>query len=316
MRNVYSSADRKGDEICGEKLCPSAVVHVDLDSASAIFAAHGWSHSFDSDPLFETGLSNALDFLNNAAIKGTLFVIARDLEDSRKRELLREAVRQGHEIASHTLTHRKLTALNREEKRREIFESRERLSKELAVEVRGFRAPGFALDREALEMIAEAGYDYDSSLFPSASFARSVGLQNLSASPQRPLMNHQLLELPLPSHSPLPLPFHPCYSLVLGTWYFRLGLKSFRRTRAPLVMLFHLTDFADRLPENYLRNRGARLYTLSHLSGEAKRERCERMLKMVAGDYQLVPTTELLAEQSEINESNRSESQKRQAAGR
>jgi hypothetical protein len=293
-----------------------AALHLDLDGAAHIYRIHGWAYTSPEDPLFETGLPRALDFFESVGVNATLFAIAEDLDNPRKRELLEEAARRGHEIASHTLTHRKLTSLSCEEKRREIFESRERLSKELAVEVRGFRAPDFALDAEALEMIAEAGYHYDSSLFPSASFARSVGLQSLSALPQRPLMDHQLLELPLPSHRPLPLPFHPCYSLVLGTWYFRLGLKSFQRTQAPLVMLFHLTDFADRLPEKYLHNPWARLYTLSHLTGEAKRERCERMLEIVRGEYQLVPTTELLAERSEINESHRSESQKRQAAGR
>lgn len=271
-----------------------AVIHLDLDGASAIFAAHGWPYHFDHDPLFESGLSNALSFFDGVGVKATLFMIAQDLDDLRKRELVAEAVRRGHEISSHSLTHRKLTSLTRDEKRREIFESRNRLMRELSVEVRGFRAPGFAMDRESFEMIDEAGYAYDSSLFPSADFARRIGADQLNASPHRPLDDRQLVELPMPAYSPLPVPFHPCYSLVLGEWYFRLGLRLFQRTRAPLTLLFHLTDFADPLPEDCLPNLMARIYTLSHLSAEAKLCSCERMLQLVQREYQLGSSSQSL----------------------
>jgi len=276
---------------------PLATIHLDLDSSVHIYRAHGWSYEADDDLLFETGLRRALDFFAQAGARATLFVIAEDLDEPRKRESLAEAARQGHEIASHSLTHRKLTALDRDEKRREIFESRERLMRKLGVEAQGFRAPGFALDRESFELIDEAGYAYDSSLFPSAGFARRIGVERLSASPHRPLIGRRLVELPLPAYSPLPFPFHPCYSLALGVWYFRLGLRRFQRSLAPLALLFHLTDFADPLPEARLPNLMARLYTLSHINAETKLEGCRQMLEMIRRDYQLVATSQLLASQ-------------------
>jgi hypothetical protein len=98
----------------------------------------------------------------------------------------------------------------------------------------------------------------------------------------------------MPAYRPLPWPFHPSYSLVLGTWYFRLGLRAFRRSHAPLVLLFHLTDFAEPLREAILPNRRARLFTLSHLDSGAKRQRCRQMLNMVAREYRLAATSELL----------------------
>jgi len=271
-----------------------ATIHLDLDSSVHIYRAHGWSYDADDDPLFETGLRRALDFFARAGVCATWFVIAEDLETPRKREALAEIVKQGHEIASHSLTHRKLTALKRDEKRREIFESRELLMRELGVDARGFRAPGFAMDRETFELIDEAGYAYDSSLFPSADFARRLEVDRLSEAPHRPLADRQLVELPLPAYRPLPFPFHPCYSLVMGEWYFRLGLRRFRRGGAPLTLLFHLTDFADPMPEDHLPNPLAKIYTLSHLSGEAKLRRCERMLEMVRREYRLVSTAQLL----------------------
>jgi peptidoglycan/xylan/chitin deacetylase (PgdA/CDA1 family) len=273
----------------------SAAIHLDLDGGTHIFRVHGWRHETDDDPLFETGLRQALDFFDSAKMAATLFVIAEDLKNPRKRELIKEAVRRGHEIASHSLTHRKLTTLDRSAKRREIFESRERIATQLGVQVRGFRAPAFDIDRESLELVGAAGYTYDSSLFPNNRSAHKVGVPELSVIPHGSLNSHSLIELPLPLHTPLPLPFHPCYSLVFGTWYFRAGLRAFRRRRAPLVLLFHLTDFADPLPDELLHGWKSKFFTLSYMSSEHKRERCEHMLELVQREYNVIDTTSLLA---------------------
>jgi hypothetical protein len=284
-----------------------AVIHLDLDGASAIYRVHGCSFDADRDGLFETGLQNALDFFRKAKVQATLFVIAEDLGDPRKVELLAEAVKRGHEIASHTLTHRKLTALDRDEKRREIFESRERIAAKLGVDARGFRAPGFAIDNESLELIDAAGYAYDSSLFPETKFARKIGVTKLSAAPHQLLENRRLVELPLPAYAPLPAPFHPCYSLVLGTWYFRLGLRRFRQTGSPLVVLFHLTDFSDPLPNHQLPNWRAKFYTLSHMTREVKWRRCEQMLELVRNHYWIADTLSLLptTEKAQLDHASR-----------
>jgi len=269
---------------------PLAAIHLDLDGATHIFRAHRWTYDGNDDPLFDTGLWRALEFFEAMKVRATLFAIAEDLDDPRKRELLQEAVRQGHEVASHSLTHRKLTTLTRDEKRREVFESLERIERGLGVEARGFRAPGFEIDQETLELVDLAGYRYDSSLFPGTASAREG-----SKSPYRPLKDRRLMELPMPGYDLLPFPFHPSYSLVLGTWYFRLGLRRFHRWGAPLVLLFHLTDFADPLPPDRLPGRKARLFTLSHMKGAPKLRRCAEMVNLVQRHYRIVDSTELLA---------------------
>ncbi len=269
-----------------------ASVHVDLDGGADIFAAHGWTYELEGDPMFASGLANALDFFDVEDARATFFVIARDLGDLAKRPLLEEIVRRGHAVASHTTTHRLLPTLSTEEKRREVFESKARIEAELGVEVEGFRAPGFAIDRESLELVAEAGYAYDSSLFPTQRDAAKTRLQGVLPFPHRPLEGRELIEVPMPSHGRMPFPFHPSYSLVLGTWYFRLGL---RRTEhgVPLVLLFHLTDFAEPLPYEAIGGVGKKLFTISHLSARTKRERCRKMLARVRRDYELVPTRAL-----------------------
>ena len=98
----------------------------------------------------------------------------------------------------------------------------------------------------------------------------------------------------LPAHRPLPFSFHPSYSLVLGLRYFHAGLARFRRTGAPFVMLYHLIDFAEPLPATRASGWARRLYTLSHLSGERKRERCQRMLEAVQSAYPITDTTTIV----------------------
>lgn len=271
-----------------------AMVHIDLDGSKHIYRVHNWPYKLDHDILFETGLQRALAFLNKTDMHATLFVIAEDLDNPQKFELLKEAAKQGHEIASHSLTHRKLTELDRDNKRREIFESRERLAVKLNVEVNGFRAPYFDIDQESLEFIAEAGYSYDSSLFSDTTFACKAGVQILRESFSCQENNSSLVELALPAYKPLPFPFHPSYSLVFGTWYFRLGLRKYHKTGEPLVLLFHLTDFADPLPAEHLNGWKTSFYTLSFMRSEQKFKRCEGMLDIVRQKYQIVDTMELL----------------------
>jgi len=274
-----------------------STIHVDLDGARHIFRVHGLNieNTHDTkDHLFETGLKNALTIFSEMKIKATLFVIGEDLDDRRKCELLQEAISNGHEIGSHSLTHRKLTQLSREEKRREIFNSREKIEKTLGVKVCGFRAPAFDIDHESLELIAEAGYTYDSSVFPNMKFAEKLKVNHISQTPYPPLESSAFVELPLPDYSPLPFPFHPCYSLVLGVWYFRLGLQGYRKKGGPLVLLFHLTDFSEPLPRHHVPGTKSRFYTLSFLSSKFKKRRCEEMLNIVKEVYHQVDTPTLL----------------------
>jgi hypothetical protein len=270
-----------------------AVIHVDLDGATEIYQIHGWRYEGSSDSLFVSGLRHALRFFAENRIRATLFVIARQLDDPRKRELLEEAVRQGHEIASHTLTHRCLPQLSRREKHREIFTSRDRIHAALGVEPRGFRAPGFHMDHESLELVSEAGYTYDSSLFPAVRCARRAGVKRVCDFPHRPLASRDLMELSLPNAAPLPFPFHPCFSLVLGMRYFHIALRRFHSRGVPLVFLFHLTDFADPMPKALLKGCRDRFYTLSFLSHEHKRHRCQQMLDAVRERFEIVATKEL-----------------------
>ncbi|RMD80962.1 MAG: hypothetical protein D6815_12980 [Candidatus Dadabacteria bacterium] len=286
----------KTDEQQSRSGRPAAVVHLDLDGASHIFRAHGRLYGGEADAVFDSGLTRALAFFERHGIRATLFTIAEDLGDRLKRARLMEAVKCGHEIASHSLTHGDLRRMTAEEQELEIRESRMRLSQSLGTEVIGFRAPGFGWVDDLPQKLAAAGYRYDSSRFwsPNRDSAAVAGVGRGQSRFARTLGS--IIELPLPAYRPLPLPFHPSYAAVLGLAYFRIGLARWRRLGMPLVLLFHLVDFSDPLPAALAPGVRNRLFTLSFLSTERKEVLCHRILALVRERYRMISTIELLGE--------------------
>ena len=106
-------------------------------------------------------LPRLLDLLDRYEAEATFFVVSDLLKDCG--EVLRRAARR-HEIGSHGATHRRLDELTRDGVLRELGESRARLSGELCVPVQGFRAPFLRVPPGWFDMLAQAGYGYDSSL--------------------------------------------------------------------------------------------------------------------------------------------------------
>ncbi len=109
-----------------------------------------------------------LALLAAAKTRATFFVLGAVAE--RHPDLVREIVAAGHEIASHghshTLVYRQSPAAFREELRRSIG-TLEEIGR---TPVRGYRAPFFSITNDslwALDVMAEEGIRYDSSVFPT-----------------------------------------------------------------------------------------------------------------------------------------------------
>lgn len=108
-----------------------------------------------------------LDLFDKNNIKSTFFVLGWVAE--RHPELVREIAKRGHEVASHGYSHqliyKQTPAVFREETRR----SKEILESLIQDEVLGYRAASYSITNEsiwALDILAETGFKYDSSIFP------------------------------------------------------------------------------------------------------------------------------------------------------
>jgi len=108
-----------------------------------------------------------LDLLDRHQASATFFVLGWVAEH--QPAMVRRIADAGHEIASHGMTHAMLDRLAPEELRRELDDSRKLLEDLGGRPVSGYRAPTFSITHQtawALDALCDAGFDYDSSVFP------------------------------------------------------------------------------------------------------------------------------------------------------
>jgi len=108
-----------------------------------------------------------LDLLAEHRARATFFILGWVAEH--QPEIVRRIACAGHEIASHGVSHRMLHGMTPQEFRGELTDSRSRLEDLGGRPVVGFRAPTFSVTTRtswALDVLAETGFLYDSSIFP------------------------------------------------------------------------------------------------------------------------------------------------------
>ena len=108
-----------------------------------------------------------LELLNEHGATATFFVLGWVARH--EPTVIRQIAQAGHEIASHGMTHRMMCRLTPRELSTELADSRKLLEDLCGRPVVGFRSPTFSITREtawALDVLTEAGYGYDSSIFP------------------------------------------------------------------------------------------------------------------------------------------------------
>ena len=122
-------------------------------------------------PLFNSRIrcntSRTLELLGRHGWRATFFVLGWLAE--REPTLIREVSGAGHELACHSHLHRPLYTLRANEFREDLRRSRDAIENASGTKVVGFRAPTFSITQQskwALEVLAEEGFEYDSSIFP------------------------------------------------------------------------------------------------------------------------------------------------------
>ncbi|MFT5314581.1 MAG: polysaccharide deacetylase family protein (PEP-CTERM system associated) [Candidatus Krumholzibacteriia bacterium] len=115
----------------------------------------------------EKGTMRCLDLLDRHQTKATFFVLGWTAE--RFPELIAEVARRGHEIGCHSYAHPEVFKLSRDEFRADCEKALNALAAAGDFEVKGYRAPSFSITppvHDYLEVLADLGFAYDSSIFP------------------------------------------------------------------------------------------------------------------------------------------------------
>lgn len=136
-----------------------------------------------------------LNVLEEAEAKATFFVLGWVAE--RCPDLVRAIDRAGHEIASHGYGHDLVYRITPDEFRADVGKTKDMLEAITGKEVIGYRAPSFSItpaNTWALDVLAETGYRYDSSVFPVSIHDR-YGFAGVGSRPFK--WENGLLEIPL-----------------------------------------------------------------------------------------------------------------------
>lgn len=116
----------------------------------------------------ETNFLRLLDLCDEQQVQATCFFLGWVAE--RFPHLVREAGRRGHEIASHGYAHRLVYEMTAADFLEDAVRSRQILEDLTGGAVAGYRSSGFSVTAATpwfFEALAQAGYRYDSSLFPA-----------------------------------------------------------------------------------------------------------------------------------------------------
>jgi polysaccharide deacetylase family protein (PEP-CTERM system associated) len=200
---------------------------------------------------FEQNTFKTLDLLDQFHIKATFFVLGWVAD--KQPEIVKEVVKRGHEIASSGYYHRGIHQMTPAEFREDLARSREALERASGMKVLGYRVAqqGFGpSDLWALDILAEEGYAYDSSIKPLFRSFRSEPWRRFAHLHQ--FKDKKLWEFPLSTWN-----FMGVLMPIAGGNYFRqlphtlikYAVEHWHQTyNAPFVMYFHVWELDPEQP--------------------------------------------------------------------
>lgn len=144
----------------------------------------------------EQNTDRVLGIFADSGVKATFFTLGWVAE--RHPQLIRRIVAAGHELASHGYAHVLIHSQTPEEFRADVRRTKSILENIGGVQVRGYRAATFSLDKRCLwahDILADEGYLYSSSVFP---VKRDLyGMPDAPRTAYRAGHSRRLIEVPL-----------------------------------------------------------------------------------------------------------------------
>jgi polysaccharide deacetylase family protein (PEP-CTERM system associated) len=145
------------------------ILTIDLEDYCSIFSRDWLKQEIEPTEAVVKNTRWYLDIFNKYNTKATFFILG---EVAQKFPcLIKEIANAGHEMAVHGFYHRQVFKLNQEEFRQEVGSTKKLLEDLSGQQAIGYRAPAFSINNDtkwALEVLAELGFIYDSSVSPMA----------------------------------------------------------------------------------------------------------------------------------------------------
>ena len=249
---------------------------------------------WDAHPLrVEENTYKLLDLFDEYRVKATFFTLGWVAE--RKRELIIEIAKRGHEVACHGYSHQLVYNQTPEVFRQETIRAKSIIEDIIQQPVLGYRAASYSITKKslwALDILVESGFVYDSSIFPVRH-----DRYGMPDTPEHPYQlktpaGHSIIEFPLSTAKVFN------YRLpVAGGGYFRLypywlskaGLKQINRLQKPFIFYLHPWEVDPEQP----RISASWLSRFRHYNNLDK---CEPRLRKLMSDFQFSTTWDVLGD--------------------
>jgi polysaccharide deacetylase family protein (PEP-CTERM system associated) len=235
-----------------------------------------------------------LGLLDEAGVRGTFFVLAWNAE--RHPDVVRRIAAGGHEIACHGYAHRLVYEQTPAAFREDVARAKAVLEALTGTPVLGYRAPSMSIvprSAWALDVIAETGFRYDSSLLPvrdaTAGFPEVPRFPHvIRARPERPLLEFPISTARILGRN-LPLGGGG-FLRVFPYRYLAWGMRRVnRRDRQPAVFYIHPWEIDPEQPR--LRTKGRRGFSTHYIGLGGAEKKVRRLLR----DFRFAPLRDVLA---------------------
>jgi polysaccharide deacetylase family protein (PEP-CTERM system associated) len=192
----------------------------------------------------EASTRRLLDLFDESSIRATFFVLGWVAK--RSPDLIRDIHRRGHEVASHGMSHKLVYNQTPEEFASETYESKALLEGIIGERVLGYRASTYSITRRslwALDILSEAGFTYDSSIFPIRHDLYGIPDASVVPSRMRTPKGASIVEFPM-STAPMLGARLPVsgggYFRLLPYWLTRAGLRKLNdEFERPFIFYLH-----------------------------------------------------------------------------
>jgi hypothetical protein len=202
-----------------------ASLSVDLEFFRHTPAYRSASGEVVDSAIGRTGVDFLLKALAEANATATFFTVSTIAESHPT--LIKRIVEAGHEIASHTHSHRLLTSISADRRVAELRDSRDILESVSGDKVAGFRAPAFDVDDDHFDQLSAVGYEYDSSVAPCRRIPGWYGGEYDTLAPFRPAgeIANDIIEVPVSVFPRIRLPLTGTWMRFFGCRYTVTGMK-------------------------------------------------------------------------------------------
>jgi polysaccharide deacetylase family protein (PEP-CTERM system associated) len=247
----------------------------------------------DISPRVEKNTQLVLDVLDEAAVKGTFFVLGWVAE--RFPSLVKDIHSRGHEVACHGYSHKLVYEQTPSEFREETIRAKGILEDLVGHEINGYRAASYSITKKsywAFDTLLEAGFSYDSSVFPIAHdrygdrtaprFPYKVDVNGCGSLIEFPLSTWKIRGLRIP---------------IAGGGYFRIfpytmtkaGLRSINtQERRPFIFYLHPWELDPGQPK-------VKVSVLSTFRHYRNLHRTEHRLRNLLKDFSFTTVSDVLS---------------------